>query len=312
MADGSVKSIDKVKVGDKVLNAVPGQSKNQVHTVSAVLVTTSDRDFVDVGVRPVVASGTAKTETISKSGLVGKAVAGVAAAVALAVSPQVADAAPAPASTLTTTFHHPFYDVTQSAFVDAKDLKPGDVLQSETGSAVVASVRLYHASQVTWDLTIGDLHTYFVVAGATPILVHNDSCPISLGAKGRLDSRRQAIKDNAPKRQRPGTISEMESVTDSGLSAITEGASGRTSNSTAEPVLKDLLESTGHPHGGCSEIDCINSALQSGIDPRGSTITTMGILSKRIGTSLDGEIMAPCAGCQRVLDSLDIRSTGNG
>jgi Protein of unknown function (DUF1557). len=74
---------------------------------------------------------------------------------------------------LTTTFHHPFYDKTQSAFVDAKDLKQGDILQTPTGTAEVAGIRLYHADTTTYDLTIGDLHTYYVLAGATPVLVHN-------------------------------------------------------------------------------------------------------------------------------------------
>jgi hypothetical protein len=75
--------------------------------------------------------------------------------------------------TLSTTFHHPFYDITQAAFVDAQNLKPGDDLQTPTGEAVVTSVRLYHANTVTYDLTIGNLHTYYVLAGSTPVLVHN-------------------------------------------------------------------------------------------------------------------------------------------
>ena len=78
-----------------------------------------------------------------------------------------------PTSTLTTTFHHPFYDITQSAFVDAQNLKPGDELQTPTDHAIVATIHLYHANTVTYDLTIGNLHTYYVVAGSTPVLVHN-------------------------------------------------------------------------------------------------------------------------------------------
>jgi hypothetical protein len=79
----------------------------------------------------------------------------------------------APGAHLTTTFHHPFYDETQSAFVDAKDLHTGDVLQTPTGTAEVTGVRLYHANTTTYDLTIGTLHTYYVEAGDMPVLVHN-------------------------------------------------------------------------------------------------------------------------------------------
>ncbi|MFF6803400.1 polymorphic toxin-type HINT domain-containing protein [Streptomyces sp. NPDC012616] len=65
---------------------------------------------------------------------------------------------------LQTTFHHPFYDETQSAFVDAKDLNAGDVLQTPTGKTEVMSVRLYHANTTTYDLTVGTLHTYYAEA----------------------------------------------------------------------------------------------------------------------------------------------------
>ncbi len=81
---------------------------------------------------------------------------------------------------LTTTFHHPFYDETQSAFVDAKDLHTGDVLQTPTGTTKVTGVRLYHANTTTYDLTIGTLHTYYVEAGDTPVLVHN--CQVEYGS----------------------------------------------------------------------------------------------------------------------------------
>ncbi|WP_405525495.1 polymorphic toxin-type HINT domain-containing protein [Streptomyces canus] len=70
---------------------------------------------------------------------------------------------------LTTTFHHPFYDQTQSAFVEARDLKAGDVLQTPTGTAEVTGVRLYHAHTTTYDLTIGTLHTSWRGAGDTPV-----------------------------------------------------------------------------------------------------------------------------------------------
>jgi hypothetical protein len=76
---------------------------------------------------------------------------------------------------VTTTFHHPFYDITQASFVDAVDLHPGDELQT-TGSgetATITAVRAYHATEVTYDLTIDGLHTYYVEAGTTPVLVHN-------------------------------------------------------------------------------------------------------------------------------------------
>jgi hypothetical protein len=143
MADGSTKPISQVEVGDQVSDSVPGDAATQSHPVQAVITTTTDHDFVDVTVKP------------SKLGQ-------PLAAVALA------------AAILTTTYHHPFYDITQSAFVEAVDLKPGDQVQTLNGdTATVADVHAYHQQAATYDLTVNGLHTYYVTAGGTPLLVHN-------------------------------------------------------------------------------------------------------------------------------------------
>jgi hypothetical protein len=77
-------------------------------------------------------------------------------------------------ATITTTYRHPFYDVTQAKFVEAVDLRVGDHLQTADGAeAVVEEVTPYHSTEVTYDLTIGELHTYYVYAGDVPVLVYN-------------------------------------------------------------------------------------------------------------------------------------------
>jgi RHS repeat-associated protein len=139
LAGGATKRIDQVKVGDTVNDTAPNASTGETHTVQRVIVTHDDHEFVDLSIAPLSAS-----------------VAG-----------------PRASGTLTTTAHHPFYDRTQAAFVDAADLHVGDVIQTPTGFAVITGVRPYHGNGVTYDLTIDGLHTYFVVAGATPVLVHN-------------------------------------------------------------------------------------------------------------------------------------------
>ncbi|MFC0437396.1 LamG-like jellyroll fold domain-containing protein [Kutzneria buriramensis] len=159
MSDGSSKPISQVKVGDKIANSVPGDTTLQTHTVQNVIVTQTDRDFVDLTVKKLATK-------------LGKAAAGVA----LAAAAVLGSAAPASAdtSTLTTTYHHPFYDITQTAFVDAVNLHPGDQLQTADGAtAEITSTRAYHEADVTYDLTIDGLHTYYVEAGATALLVHN-------------------------------------------------------------------------------------------------------------------------------------------
>ncbi|WP_194892617.1 polymorphic toxin-type HINT domain-containing protein [Catenulispora pinisilvae] len=134
MADGSTEPIADVKVGDVIENAVPGGG-TEAHRVDQVHVTTTDTGFVDV----VVASTT-----------------------------------PSGGGTVTGTTNHPYYDATTGGFVDAGALRVGDRLQSGTGgTATVSSVRSHVGPLVTYDLTVDGLHTYYVVAGDTPVLVHN-------------------------------------------------------------------------------------------------------------------------------------------
>lgn len=139
MADGSTKPIDKVKPGDAIRDSEPGGKGTVIHPVTRVITTRADHDYVDL--------------TVAGPGASSKATA---------------------SGTVTTTFHHPFYDLTKTAFVDAQDLAVGDALQTPNGAARITAVRLYHATTVTYDLTIGDLHTYYVETTAgTPVLVHN-------------------------------------------------------------------------------------------------------------------------------------------
>ena len=152
MSDGSAKRIDEIKAGDKIRASVPGNEKAETHVVAKVIVTESDRDFVDLEI------------ATSKKGR-----------------------APPQTGELTTTYHHPFYSTTREAFVDAADLKAGDKLQQPDGTtATVLSVRLYHFTSTTYNLTVNGLHTYYVLAGNTPVLVHNDSCPVSGRSHGDL------------------------------------------------------------------------------------------------------------------------------
>jgi hypothetical protein len=140
MANGTVKPISEVKVGEWVLTAEPGKKKKEKHRVKAVIVTKTDRDYVDV----VVAT---------KAG----------------------------PKTIQTTEHHQFYEISRNTWTQAGDLKAGQKLQNGDGNpARIVEVKSYTAQRVTYDLSIDSLHTYHVLAGATPVLVHN--CNLSARA----------------------------------------------------------------------------------------------------------------------------------
>ena len=279
MADGSSKPIDQIKVGDRVSDSVPGEKGTQTHTVTGVIVTHTDHDFVDVTIaaaKPVRAAATSlKTRVLRKAALgLAASAAGAAALLGLghhqlpagasaplnATAP-VAYTVPAGAPTtsssvLTTTFHHPFYDETQNSFVQAENLHPGDTLQTPTGTARVTAIHLYHANTTTYDLTIGTLHTYYVLAGSTPVLVHNvnlvsaASCPIS-GTKTpqQLGDDAQALHDaNVSNIQSPP--SNGNKLADQGTTVATGEIGGElvysTNNNRASVALKALANQLGY------------------------------------------------------------------
>jgi hypothetical protein len=78
-----------------------------------------------------------------------------------------------------TTAKHPFWDDTTHAWANAADLKRGDKLHALHGpDPVVTSVHAWAQPEVRFDLTLNQVHTFYIVTGAATVLVHNDSCNI--------------------------------------------------------------------------------------------------------------------------------------
>ncbi|MEV4533980.1 polymorphic toxin-type HINT domain-containing protein [Asanoa sp. NPDC049518] len=76
--------------------------------------------------------------------------------------------------TITATAHHPFWSANQKRWVEAGDLKPGELLRTSAGTYVqVGAVRAYHGQRVTYNLSVDGIPTYYVLAGDTAVLVHN-------------------------------------------------------------------------------------------------------------------------------------------
>ncbi|MEV6534185.1 polymorphic toxin-type HINT domain-containing protein [Streptomyces sp. NPDC051639] len=77
-------------------------------------------------------------------------------------------------STLHTTFKHPFWDDTEKAWVPAGKLAPGhDLATPNDGDVQLAAIVAVSGEAPMYNLTVDQLHTYYVLAGGTPILVHN-------------------------------------------------------------------------------------------------------------------------------------------
>ncbi len=145
MADGTMKPIEQVKVGDKVRNAQPENGQTEIHPVLALHITDTDRDFVDVTI-----------------------------------------ATPGGPKKITSTAHHLWWDVSTHSWTDAASLRPGDFLDTPGGGhSGVQSLNRYASSLRTYNLTVDTTHTYYVLAGLTPVLVHNSgpNCGVGLGGK---------------------------------------------------------------------------------------------------------------------------------
>ena len=75
---------------------------------------------------------------------------------------------------ITATDRHPFWFPDQERWVDANDLRAGSVMQTATGPWVrVAAIKKKIAIKRVFNLTVGGIHTYYALAGNTPVLVHN-------------------------------------------------------------------------------------------------------------------------------------------
>ncbi|MEU6934750.1 ricin-type beta-trefoil lectin domain protein [Streptomyces sp. NPDC046374] len=142
MADGSTKPIEKVRNGDKVLATDPKTGETRVETVTAEIKGQGLKHLVKV--------------TIDTDGRAGSKTA-----------------------TITATAGHPVWVPELGRWLKATDLKSGQWLQTSAGTYVqITSVQRWTAPSATvHNLTVSEVHTYYALAGATSLLVHNDSCP---------------------------------------------------------------------------------------------------------------------------------------
>lgn len=79
--------------------------------------------------------------------------------------------------TIRTTQFHPFWNSSQGVWSYAKDLTPGTALSD---GLLVLDALSYTGSREMRDLTVDDLHSYYILADTTPVLVHNvnPDCPV--------------------------------------------------------------------------------------------------------------------------------------
>ncbi len=79
---------------------------------------------------------------------------------------------------VTTTEDHPFWNATDQQWQRADELDPGDLLRTPTGAGTSVDVSASGLPKrgTAYNLSVANLHTYYVLAGNTPVLVHNTGC----------------------------------------------------------------------------------------------------------------------------------------
>ncbi|MER7455768.1 polymorphic toxin-type HINT domain-containing protein [Micromonospora sp. NPDC126480] len=98
---------------------------------------------------------------------------------------QLVDLKLAGGEVVTTTEDHPFWNQTDQQWQASQDLDPGDTLRTASGGSVAVNGIEWDTFQegLAYNLTVADIHTYYVMASNTPVLVHNTGCdvPVPLG-----------------------------------------------------------------------------------------------------------------------------------
>ncbi|WP_257895374.1 Hint domain-containing protein [Streptomyces anulatus] len=133
LANGTTRPIEEIRIGDFVTASDPQTGRTAARPVTNTFTTEGDKNFT----RITVTTGQGP-------------------------------------ATITATGNHPFWLPQDQQWKDAEALRTGDELRTPNGSgATVTEVRDQQGRQRTHDLTVNDLHTYYALAGSTPVLVHN-------------------------------------------------------------------------------------------------------------------------------------------
>ncbi|MCY0940948.1 polymorphic toxin-type HINT domain-containing protein [Streptomyces antarcticus] len=174
MADGTTRAIEDVRVGDTVMATDPQTGETRPKKVTATITTPDDKDFTDLTL----------TDDANPRG---------------------------PPATLTSTFHHPYWSETRRQWTDAGALTSGEQLRQPNGTTLtVQTTRNYPHAVTTYNLTVDDFHTYYVLAGATPVLVHNCDGEVHWVPENAHMSPQAQAYDSGATGSRPGVAPALQ------------------------------------------------------------------------------------------------------
>ncbi|MGC5307452.1 polymorphic toxin-type HINT domain-containing protein [Micromonospora zamorensis] len=154
MADGTTVPIESIRAGDAVVTTDPYADVTESQQVTAVVARTGAKEMVDLAVDSDGARG----------GTDGH---------------------------LTATANHPFWVPDLKQWVQAGDLRVGQMLRTSAGTWVQVLEATRRTEYTTvHDISVANLRTFYVLAGGTPVLVHNEEpCDVALGIRKYLGGR---------------------------------------------------------------------------------------------------------------------------
>ena len=104
---------------------------------------------------------------------------------------------------VTTTEDHPFWNATDREWQEIQNVDPGDKVRNPAGRTLEVQGLNWNTRQygAAYNLTVANIHTYYVLAGDTPVLVHNTNCITMSSAIGN-DSLLTKAAQQAGRNQR--------------------------------------------------------------------------------------------------------------
>ncbi|WP_228447325.1 polymorphic toxin-type HINT domain-containing protein [Streptomyces paludis] len=257
LADGTTKNIEDIKVGDQVLATNPATGETSAQPVTELLPSEGDKELNKLTI-----------------------------------------ATPDGNKNITATAEHPFWAPKENAWINAADLKPGTTLHTPNGTtARIVRNDAYTDHVRTYNFSVAKLHTYYVVAGKTPVLVHN-SCGPDMGTAARAAAK-QAPED--------ATMASVARIKGTDMTEV--GYSGASSRPAyLEPEIQKAAGDGGQMFGGdaanCAEIRACNALFANraadfeDMFGRSLEFSDIEFLTVRSSTGLPE---AACLSCQSVL-----------
>ncbi|MFC9336824.1 polymorphic toxin-type HINT domain-containing protein [Streptomyces sp. NPDC057020] len=190
MGDGSSRPIERIRIGDLVEATDPITDVTGPRRVEATIYTPDDRNFTEI--------------TLQGQGSEAE---------------------------VNSTDNHPFWSETSGTWENAADLNEGDALRTNSGKTVlIDEVRHWKTLQPAYNLTVNDLHTYYVLAGNTPVLVHNTGGLCNDEDAYRIDEH------VTPRHTRGGDLNDGKSVFDDDVDMyeLARGSDGQIGTFQAE------------------------------------------------------------------------------